>query len=308
MKRLWFVVAGLLLVSRATSVNMSVTSNPKTSNSACAGREITHAMGVSCVPRVPKRVVVLDAGPLDTALALGIKPVGAVGKSANNNEFVTYLGSRTDGITNVGVIQQPSLEKIAALKPDLILSAKVRHAELYPQLSKIAPTVMTESVGATWRENLLLWGDALGKKAQAQALLNQFRARARQVGQAHRGTTVSVVRFLPDQTRIMHRASFIGTILDEAGLSRPASQRANDFAAYVSAEGIPQMDANYLFYTTWGEPKTTTLNTFTGSPLWAALKAVKTGKAYAVNDDYWMTGTGIISANLVLDDLEKDLK
>lgn len=275
---------------------------------ACTGREITHAMGVTCVPKTPKRVVVLDVGPLDTALALGIKPVGAVGKSANNNEFVAYLGSRTDGITNVGVIQQPSLEKILALKPDLILSAKVRHGELYPQLSKIAPTVMTESVGATWRDNLLLWGDALGKKSQAQTLLNQFRVKAKRVGQSHRGTTVSVVRFLDDQTRIMHRASFIGTILDEAGLSRPKSQNVNDFAAYVGAEAIPQMDADYLFYTTWGEPKTTTINTFTGSPLWSGLKAVKAGKAIAVNDDYWMTGTGILSANLVLDDLDKYLK
>lgn len=274
----------------------------------CQGRVITHALGVTCVPRTPKRVVVLDAGPLDTAIALGIKPIGAVGKSAADNEFVTYLKDRTQGVANVGVIQQPNLEKILALKPDLILSAKIRHGELYPQLSRIAPTVMTESVGATWRSDLLLWGDALGRKAQAQTLLNQFRVKAKRIGQRQRQVSVSVVRFLPQQTRIMHRASFIGTVLDEAGLTRPASQRVNDFAAYVSAEAIPQMDGTFLFYTSFGDPKTTTQNEMLKHPLWQTLVAVKAGRAIAVDDDYWMTGTGILAANRVLDDLAKTLK
>ncbi|WP_235183268.1 ABC transporter substrate-binding protein [Deinococcus phoenicis] len=277
-------------------------------SAACQGREITHAAGVTCVPKMPRRVVVLDVGPLDTALALGIKPVGAVSKFADSDNFVSYLNDRTGGIQNVGIITQPSLERILALKPDLILSSKVRHGELYTQLSRIAPTVLTESVGATWRENLLLWGDALGKKAQAQTLLNRFRVRAKTVGQKHRGVSISVVRFLPGQTRIMHRASFIGTILDEAGLSRPASQRVNDFAAMVSQEAIPQMDASSLFYTTWGDPKTTTQSEMMQSPLWKSLGAVKAGRAFSVDDDFWMTGTGILAANRVLDDLEKFLK
>lgn len=277
-------------------------------SAACQGREITHAAGVTCVPGTPQRVVVLDIGPLDTALALGIKPVGAVSKFADSDDFVSYLNDRTGGIRNVGIITQPSLERILALKPDLILSSKVRHGELYAQLSRIAPTVLSESVGATWRENLLLWGDALGKKAQAQTLLTRFRVRAKTVGQRHPGVTVSVVRFLPGQTRIMHRASFIGTVLDEAGLRRPPSQRVNDFAAMVSAEAIPQMDASHLFYTTWGDPKTTTRSEMTASPLWKNLGAVKAGRAFGVDDDYWMTGTGILAANRVLDDLEKYLR
>lgn len=277
-------------------------------SAACQGREITHAAGVTCVPRAPKRVVVLDAGPLDTAIALGVKPVGAVSKFVGSDDFISYLNDRTGGIQNVGIITQPNLERVLALKPDLILSSKVRHGELYAQLSRIAPTVMSESVGATWRENLLLWGDALGKKAQAQTLLNRFRVRAKTVGQRHRQVSVSVVRFLPGQTRIMHRASFIGTILDEAGLSRPPSQRVNDFAAMVSAEAIPQMDASFLFHTTWGDPKTTTRGEMLGSPLWKNLGAVRAGRAHAVNDDDWMTGTGILAANRVLDDLENLLR
>jgi len=37
----------------------------------CGGRLVKHAMGETCVPMVPQRVVVLDTGELDSALALG---------------------------------------------------------------------------------------------------------------------------------------------------------------------------------------------------------------------------------------------
>ena len=41
-------------------------------------RSVEHAMGVTEVPVDPQRVVVLDTGELDSALALGVVPVGAV--------------------------------------------------------------------------------------------------------------------------------------------------------------------------------------------------------------------------------------
>ncbi|MEM1425807.1 MAG: iron siderophore ABC transporter substrate-binding protein, partial [Cyanobacteria bacterium P01_H01_bin.130] len=46
-------------------------------NSTAPTQTITHAMGTTEIPilRSP-RVVTIDTGPLDTALALGIEPVG----------------------------------------------------------------------------------------------------------------------------------------------------------------------------------------------------------------------------------------
>ena len=35
--------------------------------------------------------------------------------------------------------------------------------------------------------------------------------------------------------------------------------------------------------------------------------AVRAGRAYPVSDDHWMTGTGILAAGRVLDDLERVL-
>lgn len=266
-------------------------------------RNIVHAAGVSCVPAQPRRVVVLDAGPLDTMLAVGVRPVGAVQRDAGSAVFVNYLAPQTAGIQSVGTITEPSLERIAALRPDLILSSKLRHGEVYAQLSRIAPTVLSESVGFSWREDTLLWADAAGKKARAESLLRQYRARARLVGSRYRGT-VSVVRFLPGQTRIMLRDNFIGTILDDAGIRRPAGQQANDFARMVGPEAIPQMDGDTIFYTAWNDEQSTRRE-ITGSPLWQNLRGVRSQRAFFVSDDHWMVGTGIQAAFRVLADLER---
>ena len=117
-------------------------------------RKITHAMGVTEVKANPERVVVLDTGELDTVAALGIKPVGMV-RADVNTEVVGYLKDAVAGAEIVGTIQDPNLEKIASLKPDLILGSKLRVADKYDQLNAIAPTVLTEKVGVTWKENFL---------------------------------------------------------------------------------------------------------------------------------------------------------
>jgi len=277
----------------------------------CNGRWVKHAMGESCVPKVPQRVVVLDTGELDSALALGVKPVGAV-TSTPNQPFQRYLGNQTQGVEVVGTIAQPSLEKILTLRPDLILTNKLRHGAIYDQLSRIAPTVMAESVGVVWKENLLLAGEALGRSTQARVLLAQYERRAGQLrnrlGGRGRLPTVSILRFVPGQIRSMNKANFIGTILSDIGLPRPAFQNKDTFADYISLERLPDLDADYLFYSTFGDPLKTDLAAALASPLWGRLRAVQSKRAISVDDDTWFLAIGILGAHQVMDDLERFLR
>jgi iron complex transport system substrate-binding protein len=101
-------------------------------------------MGEAETEGTPGRVVVLDTGELDSAMSLGVTPVGAV----EGLGLPSYLEG-TGEIENVGTIEEPTLEKIATLEPDLILSSKFRHEPIYDQLSQIAPTVFTKTPGVT---------------------------------------------------------------------------------------------------------------------------------------------------------------
>jgi iron complex transport system substrate-binding protein len=270
---------------------------------ACDGRLIDHAMGTTCIPERPQRVVVLDTGELDSSLALGVTPVGAVTAFADGG-FPSYLQGRTDGIEVVGTIAEPNLEAILALDPDLILSSKLRHEAIYQQLSSIAPTVFTERVGVVWKENLLANGKALGLRAEAERLLADYDRRLAELrSELGELPTVSIVRFLPGQVRVYLAESFIGTIIEDAGLPRPAPQRADGFALYVDKEGIALMDADVMFVTTYGPAEDTAAAEFRRDPLWRSLGVVRRGDVHEVPDSYWMLGIGPIAANLVIDDL-----
>src|SRR5699024_9657908 len=126
-------------------------------------KTVDNALGSTKVPAEPERIVTLDPSFTDAVVALGGDVVGHATFFSEQEALPGYLDDVAGGQNpqNVGLVTEPSLEKIAALNPDLILSAKVRHADLAKKLSKIAPTVMSETTGPTWKENTLLVGKAI---------------------------------------------------------------------------------------------------------------------------------------------------
>jgi iron complex transport system substrate-binding protein len=277
--------------------------------SATAGtRTVKHAMGETQVPLKPQRVVVLDSGELDAALALGVQPVGSF-TLFEGEDFLSYLQDNMQGVQPVGTIGEPNLEAIAALKPDLILSNKVRHEAIYDKLSAIAPTVFAESVGAVWKDNFKLYAEALGKQQEAEQVIANYEARLaefkRRMGE-RLNTQVSVLRVVDDGVRIMQKNMYIGVILADADLARPPMQNKDGRFEVVSFEKIPEMDGDVIFISAYGK-NDAALQQLLAQPLWKANRAVAAGKVYQVNDDVWHTGLGFMAANLVIDDLEKYL-
>ncbi|MFE7791164.1 ABC transporter substrate-binding protein [Streptomyces sp. NPDC057460] len=271
-------------------------------------RTLTHAMGTTELKSAPKRVVVLDVGEFDNVVSLGVKPVGYA-PSEGDAAIPSYLKKDAGNPKNVGTINNLNLEAIAGLKPDLILGSQLRAADKYDQLSKIAPTVFSIRPGFTWKENYLLNAAALDKTAKAKSELDAYEKKATKLGEdiGPDKPTISMVRYLPDRIRLYAKASFIGTILEDAGLPRPKNQQINDLAAEISPEKIDEADADWIFTGVYGDPKATKRDTARSNPLWKNLKAVKEGRAKDVPDETWYLGLGVTAANLVLDDLRADL-
>ncbi|MGY4905447.1 ABC transporter substrate-binding protein [Streptomyces sp. 900116325] len=271
-------------------------------------RTLTHAMGTTELKSAPKRVVVLDVGEFDNVVSLGVKPVGYA-PSEGDAAIPSYLKKDAGNPKNVGTINNLNLEAIAGLKPDLILGSQLRAADKYDQLSKIAPTVFSIRPGFTWKENYLLNAAALDKTAKAESELDAYEKKVTKLGEdiGPDKPTISMVRYLPDRIRLYAKASFIGTILEDAGLPRPKNQQINDLAAEISPEKIDEADADWIFTGVYGDPKATKRDTAQSNPLWKNLKAVKEGRAKDVPDETWYLGLGVTAANLVLDDLRADL-
>ncbi|AJF64916.1 ABC transporter substrate-binding protein [Streptomyces vietnamensis] len=267
-------------------------------------RTLTHALGTTELKAAPKRVVVLDVGELDNVVSLGVKPVGYA-PSEGDDGIPGYLKKDAGTPKSVGTINNLNLEAIANLQPDLILGSRLRAADKYDELSKIAPTVFSIRPGFTWKENYLLNAAALDKTAEAKAKLAAYETKAKQLGTdlGPNKPTVSMVRYLPGKIRLYARASFIGTILEDAGLPRPKNQQINELAAEISPEKIDEADADWIFTGVYGDAKATKKDTAQANPLWKNLKAVKAGRAKDVPDETWYLGLGVTAANSVLDDL-----
>ena len=271
-------------------------------------RTVEHAMGSTEIPERPERVVVLDTGELDSALALGVEPVGAVTTDVSET-FLSYLAEDAEGIDVVGTIAEPDLEAIAALQPDLILSNEVRHQEIYDQLSQIAPTVFAADVGDTWKQNLLLDAEALGKEDEAERLLADYEQKAAELGEAigdPGATTISPLRFVGGPIRAYQPQSFIGTVLRDIGLDLvelPGGDGAT--FAELSEEQLTQANGDVVLYSSYGSADESGEAAVVAGPLWSRLPAVQNGRAYAVDDDVFYTGIGLKAATLQLEQLEE---
>ena len=113
---------------------------------------IEHAMGSTTLDKTPQKIVVLSNEGTEALLALGVKPVGAV-QSWLGDPWYDHITDDMQGVEVVGTESEVNLEKIASLKPDLIIGTKIRQEAVYDQLSAIAPTVFSETLRGDWKEN-----------------------------------------------------------------------------------------------------------------------------------------------------------
>ncbi len=149
---------------------------------------IDHAFGSTTVETAPERVVAWGWGSADAAIALGVTPV-AIPFQSYGGDADGVLPWIRDALETAGEpvptvlpdsAEEPPYEEIAAAEPDLILApySGITRKQ-YDLLSAIAPTVAHpgEAWATPWRETIRIVGTALGREAEAEALLGDLEAR-----------------------------------------------------------------------------------------------------------------------------------
>lgn len=273
-------------------------------------RDVPHAMGNTLIEGRPERLVTLYQGATDSALALGLEPVGVVESWLERPMYRYLRDDLPEGVDFLGLETQPDLEGVAGLSPDLIVGARYRHAAVYPLLSRIAPTVLADSA-YDFESMLQMIGKASGRPSRAQQLIDRWHARVddfRCRTAAEQGPgwqrSASVVSFRSDHARLYYDG-FARRILDQVGLQRPDGQGGAGWGVkLVSRERLPAMDADIIFVFMRDEPRVAELHReWTSHPLWENLRAVRQGRVFYVDPVIWSMGGGIQAANRLLDEL-----
>ncbi|WP_430297582.1 ABC transporter substrate-binding protein [Sinomonas sp. B1-1] len=309
--------AASLLALTACGAQTAASPAPSAPDTAAAQfpKTVQHALGSTEIKAQPKRIVTLDPSYTDAALALGAQVNGYTIYRKGDAPFPSYLGdvsAQTKDALNVGSLAEPSLDKILEAQPDLIVSAKVRHEALYPQLAKIAPTLFSVTTGPTWKENIVMLGDALGEKDKAERLIADYKARAKAVGadilKKNPKLTYSYLRFAGEDTaRLYSSASFLGEIMADAGIPRPAGQPDSKEKIFVplSQEQLPAADAGLVIVSAFGQSTAegdksrAQKEKFMANPLFKTLK----GEVMDVDDVTFATSVSLQGANAVLTEL-----
>lgn len=266
-----------------------------------------------CAPVAPKRIVALDPWlTLGMLFELGVPPVAAPLVGIQDSG-VREEAARA-GMADLGLPLEPSLERIAAFAPDLIVGSSSMHAKIGRAASRIAPTILIDPID--WKQQFRLLAGLVGRTEQAERMLRAYEARAAALKARAPDRAVSVVRVAPSgfQVYLDGPASYAPyAVLREAGIKRTPYETTTD-RTVVKRPGWEQLaglqgDVLLVVVVSGYDPSQDdrlATETF-ANPLWKMLPAVRAGEVHRVDRATWMGFHGVASAHRVLDDVERYL-
>ncbi|MEU6393563.1 iron-siderophore ABC transporter substrate-binding protein [Streptomyces sp. NPDC046939] len=254
--------------------------------------EVSTKFGTVTVKERPKRVVALGWGDAETALALGVQPVAASDWLAFGGEGVGPWaeGKYDKAPQRIGTLE-PEYEKIAALRPDLILDTKASGDKTrYDTLSKIAPTVGVPKGGdqykISWEKQTTMVARALGVPEKGEKLIADTEKQFADAAAAHpefKGRTITVgSRTASSWGAYVHGTGRLDFVERLGFTNNPEVEKkaGKAFSVPVSEENLQMLDADLMVMAPIG----TTAKKITSDPLFASVPAVKKGHAVVFDD------------------------
>ncbi|WP_445489093.1 ABC transporter substrate-binding protein [Niallia sp. 03133] len=264
-------------------------------------RVIKHELGETKIVGVPKRVVALEFSFVDGLWELGVAPVGIAHENPDDVEGL--LGKKIK-YTSVGTRQQPNLEAISALQPDLIIGDLNRHKDIYKELKKIAPTIILKSRNSTYQENVdsfKMIAETLNKEdegkerlAKHEEIINKFKKEV----PSNDKRTVMLGVFRADSLSAHGSNSFDGELLEKIGINN-AIQDAKEPTVNINLEQMVKWDPDVIFLV---EADEALLNEWKKNPLWNQITAVKNNQIYEVDRALWTRYRGLKSAERITEE------
>jgi len=153
---------------------------------------IQHKYGQTEISEDPQRVLSLGFQEHDFIFALGVTPIAVRYWFGDESDVIYPWAEAAAGDADPEILNMPELnfEKIAALRPDLILGMYSGISEQdYATLSDIAPTVTQTDeyvdYGVPWQITTQTLGDALGKSEEAGDLVADIEGQFEAVRSEH---------------------------------------------------------------------------------------------------------------------------
>jgi len=318
--RLKLIALSILACLLVTACGTIQQINSSNTSLAANCQIVKHDVGETEICGQPETIAALSPPLLDILLSLGIQPAAYAEVDplrdrifTRPSEQIPYLGKRvTTQPVNLGDRNNPSIETLLQLKPDLILGENYLEIN-YKLYSKIAPTLLYEVQGDRWQRVILQIGQALGREAQAQQTLlnhNQRLAQIKaQLAPAIAQQKILVLGFANEisSSFLFDRNDFVCSLLADLGFQvvNPEEERNSGI---FSVELLPQIDTDAILVLPSGENTIDNAKRqWSQNRILGSLPAVQNQKVYFI--DYQLTRIrGPIAAEVLINRIQELLQ
>lgn len=293
---------------------------------------IDHALGEAEITEQPERVVTLGQGSTETAVALGVTPVGTESYDwgADDSGQLPWVREAIEDDGYEGDPDLPELitggedvdpEEIAALDPDLVLALwSGITQQQYDQISDIAPTVAYPEQPWTieWQDQITTIATALGQEDRGPELIEDIEDRFATVREDHPefaehdfafiynngGPDQNLGVFLPDEQRaaVVRDLGFqVAPFVEEM---REHEVEGTDSAQFSMEEASRLSDVDLIFTFYADEANREDMH---DDRVYGSIDAIEQGAEVAPTDNSFVTASSMINPLTVPWSLERYL-
>ena len=298
------IISGLLLYYLPDMTSGHNAESNKTSQTF-KEKTIVHDFGTTELKKAPKRIVILDNLYGEILDPLHITPVGATTGQADSQEFSTLFKKQYKDakVVSVGWQGNPDLDKIAELKPDLILMTGEQE-DLYEELSEIAPTVGYQiNTDENWdyHETSLKVAEIFDKRDEMKKDLDRLDAReavfAENVKAKFGNQKLMYLRVTDNDIRYYAYGHF-GYLYDTYHFNRAETFNPDDMFQVIDPDKLKDINPDLLIVQ--ADSQELLDNKLKNSPVWTSLKAVQNNKVIYADYSTYMLGFGIVSQEAIM--------
>ena len=298
------IISGLLLYYLPDMTSGHNAESNKTSQTF-KEKTIVHDFGTTELKKAPKRIVILDNLYGEILDPLDITPVGATTGQADSQEFSTLFKKQYKDakVVSVGWQGNPDLDKIAELKPDLILMTGEQE-DLYDELSEIAPTVGYQiNTDENWdyHETSLKVAEIFDKRDEMKKDLDRLDAReavfAENVKAKFGNQKLMYLRVTDNDIRYYAYGHF-GYLYDTYHFNRAETFNPEDMLQVIDPDKLKDINPDLLIVQ--ADSQELLDNKLKNTPVWTSLKAVQNNKVIYADYSTYMLGFGIVSQEAIM--------
>ncbi|GAA1776543.1 iron-siderophore ABC transporter substrate-binding protein [Agromyces lapidis] len=250
-----------------------------------------------------EKVVALEWNTAENLVALGVMPAGV----ADVAGYTAWVQSEPldESVTDVGMRGEPSVDAIAGLAPDLVVTTTDLPETVISQIEEFAPVLVVRGADASnpigqMESNLERIATATGTEAEGETLLDGFHAKVDEGKAALDAAGLAGTPFMMSDSwasggqvsiRPFTEGALLTAVTEELGLENAWTGEGDaDYGlGSTDVEGLTALDDLEFLYITNGEADAYAVD-LADNAVWKSLPFVANGNVHRLPDGIWMFG------------------